>query len=138
MDALLRHLHAAGRLAVTEESLTARVVHRHAVDEQPVVVEARHCRRRGTCPVTFAIALHVQGTFSQAILGATGLHLDLLRVDCLDPERDSPICVNRGYIARGTLDVAGFPSSSARTLDWPPTKSIGTNSNTDLIGKPFH
>ena len=136
-DSRLRDFHRARRLAVTEVGLASRVIDRDAVNEQPVVVETGHDGRRGKCPVAVAVALHVKRTFAEAVVSPTGLHLDLFGVDGLEPERDPTVGMHARVLVRGTLEVAGFPSSSAWTLKWPPTKNTGATSKTNLIRGPL-
>ena len=99
IDALLRDLDAAHLLSAAVKRLAAGVVDLHAVDDQRVVVEARHDRVRGPGPDAVVALL------GGIALAAEEMELDLLRVRRLDAERDAQVGVDAGILL--ARNVAG-------------------------------
>ena len=103
VDALLRHFDSACILAGAVEGVTGRVVHRHAVDDQLIVVEARNQRRSGDAPHSVRPFRHV--------MTAGQRNLDLLRIGGFELEGHAVIAVDSGIL--GAQDVGGRGLRSA-------------------------
>src|SRR5207245_2747494 len=85
-------LDPAGLLAGPVECLTAGVIDRHAVDEQPVVMEPWYQRIRGRSPK--AILALLRGI----PLAWKKTEFDLLGVRCLNPKRHPQVGVDAGIL----------------------------------------
>ncbi len=99
VDALLRDLDPAGVLAGAVERLARGVVHLHAVDEHPVVVEPRHHGVRGRGPeAVLALRRGVPLVVEEP-------EFDLLGVRRLDAEGHAQVGMDPGILR--AADVGG-------------------------------
>ena len=125
VDALLRDLDPAGVLAGAVERLARGVVHLHAVDEHPVVVEARHHGVRGRGPeAVLALRRGVPLVVEEP-------EFDLLGVRRLDAEGDAEVVVDARVLRAPDVGRCGLALGGFRVLG-----RIGRGEQGQQAGEP--